>query len=110
VEPWQNNKRTFDYSRPLGGKFGSTRCESEETILQPDDKGDWWGVEGTTRTPGVPAGKSFLTRSKTTFTYAEGGGTVMHVTYQVEWTGKSMLKSESARRLRFRKRDRGVGF
>jgi len=28
------------------------------------------------------------------FTYAEGGGTLMHATYQVEWTGKSMLKSE----------------
>lgn len=38
---------------------------------------------------------SFFTRSKTVFTYAEGGGTLMHATYQVEWTGKSMLKSRS---------------
>lgn len=40
---------------------------------------------------------SFLTRSKTVFTYAEGGGTLMHATYQVEWTGKSMLKSRPGR-------------
>lgn len=26
------------------------------------------------------------------FTWAEGGGTKMHVTFQVDWTGKSMLK------------------
>ena len=95
VEPWTNGKRTFSYSRPLGGKFGSTKCESEETIISPENSEEWWGVEGTTRTPGVPAGKSFMTRSKTVFTYAEGGGTLMHATYQVEWTGKSMLKSES---------------
>ena len=95
VEPWTNGKRTFSYSRPLGGKFGSTKCESEETIISPENSDEWWGVEGTTRTPGVPAGKSFMTRSKTVFTYAEGGGTLMHATYQVEWTGKSMLKSES---------------
>jgi hypothetical protein len=101
VEPWTNGKRTFTYSRPLGGKFGSTKCESEETIISPENSQEWWGVEGTTRTPGVPAGKSFMTRSKTVFTYAQGGGTLMHATYQVEWTGKSMLKSEfnaSARR------------
>jgi hypothetical protein len=36
------------------------------------------------------------------FTYAEGGGTLMHATYQVEWTGKSMLKS------RFRFSCRGI--
>lgn len=35
---------------------------------------------------------SFATRSKTVFTWAEGGGTKMHVTFQVDWTGKSMLK------------------
>lgn len=93
MQPWTDGKRTFTYSRPLGGKFGSTKCESEETIIHPDDSKDWWGVEGTTRTPGVPGGKSFLTRSKTTFSYAEGGGTLMHATFQVEWTGKSMLKS-----------------
>lgn len=29
------------------------------------------------------------------FTWAEGGGTKMHVTFQVDWTGKSMLKGTS---------------
>lgn len=38
---------------------------------------------------------SFATRSKTVFTWAEGGGTKMHVTFQVDWTGKSMLKGQS---------------
>lgn len=57
IQPWTNGKRTISYSRPLGGKIGSTKCEGEETIIQPDGCEDWWGVEGITRTPGVPAGK-----------------------------------------------------
>lgn len=35
------------------------------------------------------------------FTWAEGGGTKMHVTFQVDWTGKSMLKGASSSRFLF---------
>ena len=54
------------------------------------------GCETRSRADPFKSSRSFLTRSKTVFTYAEGGGTLMHVTYQVEWSGKSMLKSRSA--------------
>jgi hypothetical protein len=54
---------------------------------------DGMGVQRADNLLCAMAPGSFFTRSKTVFTYAEGGGTLMHATYQVEWTGKSMLKS-----------------
>ncbi|KAJ9092354.1 hypothetical protein QFC21_006854 [Naganishia friedmannii] len=91
MQPWVNNKRDFSFARPVAS-IGSTTCKNSEEIVHPEGQDEWFCVQGVTCTPGVPSGKSFSTKSKTVFTWAEGGGTKMHVTYQVEWTGKSLLK------------------
>ncbi|KAJ9114016.1 hypothetical protein QFC22_005836 [Naganishia vaughanmartiniae] len=91
MQPWSDKKRDFSFARPVAS-IGSTTCKNSEKIVHPEGQDEWFCVEGVTSTPGVPSGKSFSTKSKTVFTWAEGGGTKMHVTYQVEWTGKSLLK------------------
>lgn len=39
-----------------------------------------------TKTPDVPSGDNFSTVTRSTFTWAEGGGTRVRVTTEVEWT------------------------
>lgn len=93
VGEWDESKhRHSSYTKPIGGNVGSTTVENDEEIIHPDGQDDWYAVVGVTRTPNVPSGKSFSTKSKTVFTQTASGGTRMHCTYQIEWTGKSMLK------------------
>lgn len=91
-EPKRKMTRKAAYSKPIGGNIGSTTVESEEEIIHPSGQDKWFGVVGITRTPNIPSGKSFSTKSKTVFTWTADGRTKMHCSYQIEWTGKSMLK------------------
>jgi len=92
IGPWLANRRSFSYVKPIGGKLGSCKCVSTEEIVHEDPE-MWYEVVGTTQTPDVPSGKSFLTRSKTVFTHSGKGGTRMRSTFQLEWSSGSMLKS-----------------
>lgn len=93
VDEWDDSKhRHSSYTKPIGGNVGSTTVVNDEEIIHPDDQDEWYAVVGVTSTPNVPSGKSFSTKSKTVFTRTSSGGTRMRCTYQIEWTGKSMLK------------------
>lgn len=87
--------RNISYIKPLAGGFGpkQTKCLLSDENLHVDFD-DYVVTLTTTRTPDVPSGGSFCVKTKTCITW-EGTGNVSHVyvTCQVEWSGRSMLKS-----------------
>lgn len=87
--------RNISYIKPLAGGFGpkQTKCMLTDENLHVDFD-NYVVTLTTTRTPDVPSGGSFSVKTKTCITWA-GTGNVSHVyvTCQVEWTGRSMLKS-----------------
>lgn len=108
-------KRTYSYTKPLGGAIGpsSTSCEltDEELHTDPDE---YFEVLTVTKTPNVPAGDIFEVQTKMVsfptgcqmcrvlifrvalqaMAWAGGGkgGTKLLVTTHVDWSGKHMLK------------------
>lgn len=91
LSPWKDSTRKFSYLKPVGGKFGSVKCMSTETI-KVEDPEVGFEIEGITKTPDVPSGKSFQTRSMSVFSHDGKGGTKMVSSFQVEWSGSSLLK------------------
>ena len=87
--------RTISYIKPLAGGFGpkQTKCLLTDENLHVDFD-NYVVTLTTTRTPDVPSGGSFSVKTKTCLTWA-GTGNVsrVYVTCQVEWSGRSMLKS-----------------
>ncbi|GAC99187.1 hypothetical protein PHSY_006787 [Pseudozyma hubeiensis SY62] len=87
--------RNISYIKPLAGGFGpkQTKCMLTDENLHVDFD-NYVVTLTTTRTPDVPSGGSFSVKTKTCITWS-GTGNVSHVyvTCQVEWTGRSMLKS-----------------
>lgn len=87
--------RNISYIKPLAGGFGpkQTKCVLTDENLHVDFD-NYVVTLTTTRTPDVPSGGSFSVKTKTCITWA-GTGNVSHVyvTCQVEWSGRSMLKS-----------------
>ncbi|CDS00964.1 hypothetical protein [Sporisorium scitamineum] len=87
--------RNISYIKPLAGGFGpkQTKCVLTDENLHVDFD-NYVVTLTTTRTPDVPSGGSFSVKTKTCITW-EGTGNVSHVyvTCQVEWSGRSMLKS-----------------
>lgn len=104
VDPWEarSGAPSVRAKRPsssrTGVRIGGVSRGSPGRRGCPLERGAWFrnrvGIQRADKSCAMASG-SFFTRSKTVFTYAEGGGTLMHATYQVEWTGKSMLKSRS---------------
>ncbi|SPO26854.1 related to YSP2 - protein involved in programmed cell death [Ustilago trichophora] len=87
--------RNISYIKPLAGGFGpkQTKCLLTDENLHVDFD-NYVVTLTTTRTPDVPSGGSFTIKTKTCITW-EGTGNVsrVYVTCQVEWSGRSMLKS-----------------
>jgi hypothetical protein len=105
VDPWEarSGAPSVRAKRPsssrTGVRIGGVSRGSPGRPGCPRERGAWFrnrvGIQWADKSLCAVVSGSFFTRSKTVFTYAEGGGTLMHATYQVEWTGKSMLKSRS---------------
>ncbi|GAK64616.1 GRAM-domain-containing protein [Moesziomyces antarcticus] len=87
--------RDISYIKPLAGGFGpkQTKCVLVDANVHVDFD-NYVVTLTTTRTPDVPSGGSFCVKTKTCITW-EGSGNVsrVYVTCQVEWSGRSMLKS-----------------
>ncbi|TFY58999.1 hypothetical protein EVJ58_g6057 [Rhodofomes roseus] len=86
--------RQMSYTKPLNGSIGpkSTKCELRDEIVNFDFD-DYVTMLTTTRTPDVPSGGVFSVKTKTCLTWASAVSTKIVVTTQVEWTGRSFIKS-----------------
>lgn len=87
------NNREFEYVKPLNAPVGpkQTRCLCTESI-EFWDLTDHVTVVTTTRTPDVPSGGSFSTKTRYNLAWAEGNGTSIIISYMIEWTAKSWFK------------------
>lgn len=85
--------RNITYIKPLTGSFGpkQTKCHLTEQNLHVDFD-EYVTALTTTKTPDVPSGGSFSVKTRTCLTWAGGNVTKVHVTCQVDWTGRSMVK------------------
>lgn len=86
--------REFSYAKglhfPVGPK--STKCVVTEHILHCDYS-DYIHVLNTTRTPDVPSGGSFSTKTRYMFRWASKTTCMLKVSYFMDWTASSWIKS-----------------
>lgn len=86
--------RDFTYAKglhfPVGPK--STKCVVQETILHLDYS-DYINVLNVTRTPDVPSGGSFSTRTRYMLRWASEATSILKISYWVDWTASSWIKS-----------------
>ncbi len=84
----------MSYIKPLGGGVGpkQTVCHiiDEAEFFNPDE---YVSMITTTKTPDVPSGGVFSVKTRTCLTWAGANSTKVVVTTQVEFTGKSWIKS-----------------
>ncbi|GAA5895314.1 GRAM and VASt domain-containing protein [Sporobolomyces salmoneus] len=80
-------ERDMSYLKPLNAPVGpkQTHCIIHDKNDQMDPETCISNLT-TTKTPDVPSGDNFSTVTRSTFTWAEGGGTHVRVTTEVEWT------------------------
>ncbi|KAI5120801.1 hypothetical protein M0805_002428 [Coniferiporia weirii] len=84
--------RKFSYIKVLNGVVKQTKCELKDETIQYDFD-DHVSTLTTTRTPDVPSGNAFSVKTLTCITWASSVTTKVVVTTQVEWTGRSFIKS-----------------
>ncbi|KAG2176215.1 hypothetical protein INT43_005449 [Umbelopsis isabellina] len=86
--------REITYIKYLGGSIGpkSTKCILKEEVLHCDYD-DYISQLTTTQTPDVPSGSSFCVKTRTCLTWAGDNKVRMYVTFQVEFSKSSWLKS-----------------
>ncbi|GAV54783.1 hypothetical protein ZYGR_0AS01060 [Zygosaccharomyces rouxii] len=86
--------RDFSYAKglhfPVGPK--STKCVVSEQILECDYS-DFIHVLNTTRTPDVPSGGSFATKTRYMFRWASKTTCMLKVSYFIDWSASSWIKS-----------------
>ncbi|SJM88464.1 uncharacterized protein ZBIST_4653 [Zygosaccharomyces bailii] len=86
--------REFEYAKglhfPVGPK--STKCVVREDILHCD-YADFIHVLNTTRTPDVPSGGSFSTKTRYMLRWASSTTCMLKVSYYMDWTAGSWIKS-----------------
>ncbi|GAV49865.1 hypothetical protein ZYGR_0R01080 [Zygosaccharomyces rouxii] len=86
--------REFNYAKglhfPVGPK--STKCVVSEKILDCDYS-SFIHVLNTTRTPDVPSGGSFSTKTRYMFKWASKTTCMLKVSYFMDWTASSWIKS-----------------
>lgn len=85
--------REYEYDKalnyPVGPSF--TRCYVDDAVHH--DEKDWYfHVVNTTRTPDVPSGGSFSTKTRYLFRWASETTCLMRISYWVDWTGSSWIK------------------
>src|SRR5258708_4447696 len=85
----------MSYIKRLGGSIGpkSAKCEIRDETLYCDFD-DYVVTVTTTRTPDVPSGGVFSVKTRTCITWASSASSRIVVTSQVEWTGRSFIKSK----------------
>lgn len=86
--------REYSFIKELGFPVGPkhTRCNIEEKILQCDSD-NYIEVTNTTKTPDVPSGNSFATISRYLIQWEGSCSSKITVSYWVEWTSSSWIKS-----------------
>ncbi|EKM84241.1 hypothetical protein AGABI1DRAFT_67583 [Agaricus bisporus var. burnettii JB137-S8] len=86
--------RNMSYIKPLHGSVGprSTKCEITDLMVYKDSE-HYISTDTTTRTPDVPSGGVFSVKTKTCLTWASSLSTRIVVTTEVQWTGRSFIKS-----------------
>ncbi|KAF8504292.1 hypothetical protein BU17DRAFT_58201 [Hysterangium stoloniferum] len=87
-------QRNMSYIKPLSGSIGpkQTKCELTDEMVHLDYN-EYITMLTTTRTPDVPSGGVFSVRTRTCLTWAGAAATKIQVTTQVEWTGRSFIRS-----------------
>lgn len=92
-------ERTLSFIKPINAPVGpkSTQCLIREKNCHYDLRRYTTHVS-TTQTPDVPSGGSFSVATRTCLTWAGGWQTRLHVTCQVDWSGRSFLRSTYAAR------------
>ncbi|GAA5933361.1 GRAM and VASt domain-containing protein [Sporobolomyces koalae] len=80
-------ERDMSYLKPLNAPVGpkQTHCHIHDQNDKMDPETCISNLT-TTKTPDVPSGDNFATVTRSTFTWAQGGGTHVRVTTEVEWT------------------------
>ncbi|KAI6015635.1 hypothetical protein EDC04DRAFT_2752194 [Pisolithus marmoratus] len=86
--------RNMSYIKPLNNSVGpkQTKCEIHDESLYCDFD-DHVVMMTTTKTPDVPSGGVFMVKTRTCIMWASAISTRVVVTTQVEWTGRSFIKS-----------------
>ncbi|KAJ7477277.1 hypothetical protein B0H11DRAFT_1298637 [Mycena galericulata] len=86
--------RNMSYIKPLTASLGpkQTKCEIRDETAHLDFE-DYVSTLTTTRNPDVPSGGVFSVKTRTCIMWATPLSTKVIVTTQVEWTGRSFIKS-----------------
>lgn len=86
--------REYEHLKALNYAVGpsSTKCLVDDTILHCDYE-NYMNVVNTTRTPDVPSGGSFSTKTRYLFRWASETTCMLKLSFWVEWTGTSWIKS-----------------
>lgn len=86
--------RKYEYVKPLHGPVGP-----KQTKCICTDVADIWDMENcivvitSTSTPDVPSGGSFVAKTRTGLCWAENNETKIVLSYWLEWSAKSWIKS-----------------
>ncbi|KAJ9569712.1 uncharacterized protein HLK63_L17083 [Nakaseomyces glabratus] len=87
------NERGFTYIKALNYSVGpkSTKCVVLEKLISKDYK-NAINVVVETKTPNVPSGNNFSTKTRYMFRWNDATSCSMKISYWVEWTGSSWIK------------------
>ncbi|CCD24315.1 Lam6p NDAI_0C06560 [Naumovozyma dairenensis CBS 421] len=86
--------RNYSYIKNLKFSVGpkSTNCNVEETLIYYDLY-DYINIVNTTKTPNVPSGGSFSTKTRYMLRWNDETHCFLKISYWVEWSGSSWIKS-----------------
>ncbi|KIY51998.1 hypothetical protein FISHEDRAFT_56236 [Fistulina hepatica ATCC 64428] len=86
--------RSMSYIKPLYSTVGpsKTKCEIIDEVLHADSA-QCMTLLTTTRTPDVPSGGVFAVKTLTCVTWASTVSSRVSVTTEVEWSGRSFIRS-----------------
>ena len=98
--PYMDGHRHYSYIKKLNYSIGpkSTKCEVEQTIVRYDEECIEW--VSTTKSLNVPNGNLFQVKTRFLFWWNQPDpeigtsvGCHMRISYWIEWSGRSWLKS-----------------
>lgn len=90
----EDKQRTFEFDKGLNYPIGpkSTRVYMEENVVNFDFD-DYIEILNISKTPNVPSGGAFDCRTRYVFSWDENSKTKLTVSYYLNWTGSSWIKS-----------------
>ncbi|SMN18571.1 similar to Saccharomyces cerevisiae YFL042C Putative protein of unknown function [Maudiozyma saulgeensis] len=87
-----NLERQYNYSKSISGiPGGSTDCIVTEEIIH-NDPDNYIMVINTTKTPNVPSGGAFSTKTRYLFKWGVDNSCDLLISFWVDWTGSSWIK------------------